>query len=719
MTGNPESTRSELARPTEEVNEMKHKRFFCLGFLLATGLSTFALADPPERVARLNFIQGDVTFRPAGLDEWADATVNRPLIADDELWTDLDSKAELHLGSSAIRLGALTSFSFLALDDHLAQIRLRQGTLDIRIQRLGEEDTFEIDAPNVSLSALRPGSYRISVSADGQRTEVTLRSGEMEGTSEGTAFAVHPHESMTVDGYGGEQTRRIVDLPPPDGFDRWCRDRDLRDDRAAAAAHVPREVIGYEDLDDFGVWERSPQYGWVWAPRAVVAGWAPYHFGHWAWIEPWGWTWVDDAPWGFAPFHYGRWAAVNGRWFWVPGAVVHPVYAPALVAFAGGGHWSASISFGGGSGGVAWFALAPGEVYVPAYRVRPAYTRAMNAQVVNVTNINVTNINVTNIHYANQNVPGAVTAVSREDFTRARSVAQVAVAVNVKTAASIQVAGSAPAVAPQPASVLGHSATATSRMARPPAAAFERPVVAKTTPPPAVVPFVARQQILAEHPGRALDPSEVQKLRPMVEAQPKVVIRPALRTGFVAPKQPVQPATSTAGKPVQSVVSPALTNTVGNPAVTNTVGRPANTVGSRPALTNTVGNPALTTTAGSPAITNTVGRINRQATDTSGQTKVPKHEVPTLIKPQPLAPNPPSTGTVPTIEKSIKPVVIAPKPTNDVKTLDEQQRRRVVTNTAPPPKTEVKKDQPKKDQPKKDEKKDDPKKDKKDEPKKD
>jgi hypothetical protein len=661
-------------------NEMRHKLFFCLGFLLTASLSSSALGDPPERVARLNYIQGDVTFRPAGLDEWTDATVNRPLIADDELWTDLDSKAELHLGSSAIRMGPLTSFSFLALDDRLAQIRLRQGTLDIRIQRLDQEDTFEVDAPNVSLSALRPGSYRISVSADGERTEVTLRSGEMEGTSEGSAFAVHPHESMTVDGYGGDQTRRIVDLPPPDGFDRWCRERDLRDDRAAAAAHVPREVIGYEDLGDYGVWEHSAVYGWVWAPRGVVVGWAPYRFGHWAWIEPWGWTWVDDAPWGFAPFHYGRWAAVNGRWLWVPGAVVHPVYAPALVAFAGGGHWSASISFGGG-GGVAWFPLAPGEIYVPTYRVRPAYVRAMNAPVVNVTNINVTNINVTNIHYANQSVQGAVTAVSREDFTRARPVARAAVAVNVKTAASIQVAGSTAPVAPQPASVLGHSATATARMARPPAAVFDRPVVAKTAPPPAPVPFAARQQVLAQHPGLALDPHEVQKLRPVVDTQPKAVVRPALRTGFVPPKETVTAVTTTAAKPGPAVASPALTTTSGN------------------------NNRHVTETEGS-----------------EGQPKVLKHEI--QPKPAPVAGRPPSigTGTIPTNETPIKPAVSAPNLTKD------EQRRRPTVNKDQQPKEELKKDQPKKGQPKKEEqkkdqtKKDESKKDeppKKDEPKKD
>jgi hypothetical protein len=678
----------ELVVKQKEAIEMRHRFFFCLGLLLTAGISGIAFADPPERVARLNFIQGDVTFRPSGLEEWTDATVNRPLIEEDELWTDLGSKAELHLGSSAIRLGELTSFSFLALDDHLAQISLRQGTLDIRIQRLGEEDTFEIDAPNVALSALRPGSYRISVSADGQRTQVTLRSGEMEGTAEGTAFVVHPHESMTVDGYGGDQARRIADLPPPDDFDRWCRNRDLRDDRAAASAHVPREVIGYEDLGDFGVWENSPVYGWVWAPRGVVVGWAPYHFGRWAWIEPWGWTWVDDAPWGFAPFHYGRWAAVSGRWLWVPGAVVHPVYAPALVAFAGGGGWSASISFGGGAG-VAWFPLAPGEVYVPAYRVRPAYVRALN---VNVTNINVTNINVTNIHYANQNVQGAVTAVSREDFTRARPVAQAAVAVNVKLAASIQVAGSTAPVAPQAASVLGRPAGAsTARMARPPVAAFDRPLVAKITPPAPPIPFVARQQILAQHPGRALDSTEVQNLRPtVVVSQQKAVIRPALRTGFVTPKDAVTTTTSTPANPGPATASPASTNTIGG--------------------INKLATP-----------TNTIGGVNKTATETTGpvgQTRVPKHEVPVIVQPktQPVTGTQPPivSGTVP--PNPIKPVVPAPPtPTKDVKTLNETPRRPVVKQELKkePPKEGTKKDQSKKDGSKKDDKKD------KDEPKKD
>src|SRR3974390_586891 len=96
-------------------------------------------------------------------------------------------------------------------------------------------------------------------------------------------------------------------------------------------------MTGYEDLDSAGQWRYVANYGTVWVPTAVPAGWAPYRYGHWVWIAPWGWTWVDDASWGFAPFHYGRWVYAGGAWGWAPGPVyVAPVYAPALVAWFGG-----------------------------------------------------------------------------------------------------------------------------------------------------------------------------------------------------------------------------------------------------------------------------------------------------------------------------------------------------------------------------------------------
>ena len=48
------------------------------------------------------------------------------------------------------------------------------------------------------------------------------------------------------------------------------------------------EMTGAEDLDRYGRWDRHPEYGAVWYPTVVVAGWAPYRYGQWAALAPLG-----------------------------------------------------------------------------------------------------------------------------------------------------------------------------------------------------------------------------------------------------------------------------------------------------------------------------------------------------------------------------------------------------------------------------------------------
>ena len=157
-------------------------------------------------------------------------------------------------------------------------------------------------------------------------------------TGGGLTYTVVANQSATFTGNEDHLDYDLGQLPRRDDFDKWAFDRDEREDRADSANYVSREMTGYEDLDEYGDWNYVAGYGPCWRPRAIVAGWAPYRYGHWAYVGPWGWTWVEDEPWGFAPFHYGRWAFVTGGWYWVPGpVVVRPVWAPALVAFVGGG----------------------------------------------------------------------------------------------------------------------------------------------------------------------------------------------------------------------------------------------------------------------------------------------------------------------------------------------------------------------------------------------
>src|SRR5579859_1096863 len=274
--------------------------------------------DPPTRVARLGYTHGPISFEPAGTDDWVSAVVNRPVTTGDKLWSDNGGRAELHIGSASIRLAANTGFSFLNLTDKITQLRLTQGTLRIRVKRLDQYETFEVDTPNLAFSVLRPGIYRINVNEGGDTTVIRIRGGEGEVTGGGSAYTIHAQQVGTftgtdqlqadLDSYGGDD----------DDFDSWCADRDRHEDRSVSSRYVSTDVIGYEDLDDYGGWRPVSGYGTVWFPHTTIIGWAPYHYGHWAYVYPWGYTWVDDAPWGFAPFHYGRWINVDGVWGWVP-----------------------------------------------------------------------------------------------------------------------------------------------------------------------------------------------------------------------------------------------------------------------------------------------------------------------------------------------------------------------------------------------------------------
>jgi hypothetical protein len=513
-----------------EGRKKTHMQTIRLLFLIVvSAFLAAAQSDPPGRVGRLSYMSGAVSFRTGDVEDWVAADTNRPLTIGDHLWTDEGARAELYIGTAALRLNSRTAFEFLNLDDANVQIRLTEGSLIVRLRSLAEQETFEVDTPNLAFSPLRPGEYRIDVNPDNQTTTVTVQGGQGEVTGNGQAFTVRAREQARVSS-GDTLSYNVVPAPPPDEWDNWALARDRRDDQSPSARYVSREMTGYQDLDDNGDWRPVADYGTVWVPRTVVAGWAPYHYGHWVWVEPWGWTWVDDAPWGFAPFHYGRWVYV-GYWAWVPGPVaVRPVYAPALVAWVGGPRFSLAVSTGPGVAGVAWFPLGPREVYVPAYHASPVYVNRVNVtNTTIVNNINITNYNTTNVNYINRGAPGAVTAVPQNTFGTTRRVQDAAVPVQPQSLRSAQVINGAP-VAPTRQSVLGNYSPA-ARVAQPPAAVESRTVVAKATPPQPAVPFAQRQQALAANPGRPLDASQVQQLRSTQSAPARTYIRPAQARG--------------------------------------------------------------------------------------------------------------------------------------------------------------------------------------------
>ena len=509
----------------------------CAGIVLLV-FSGWASADPPARAARLGYIAGPVSFSPAGEDSWNEANINRPLTSGDRLWTDDRGRAEIQLGGAAVRMNQNTSVSVVNLDDRITQLQLAQGTLHVRVRRLGPNQVVEVDTPNLAFTLRQPGEYRISVDPQGTATDVIVRKGKGEAYGTGVAYAIDASQPYRFSGTG-LRDYQYLNPAPLDAFDLWAMQRDRNVDRSASARYVSPDVVGYQDLDAHGSWRRDPSYGNVWVPSRVAADWAPYRDGHWSWVDPWGWTWIDDAPWGYAVSHYGRWTNMRGTWGWVPGPVRTPAYyAPALVAFVGGSNFQITLS-SGDVGGVAWFPLAPREVYSPSYPVSRRYFENINRSntVVNNTVINNTyntynTTNVTNVVNVNRVVPGAVTAVPRTVFVQSQPVARAAVAVSPQVVASAPVTVVA-SVVPTERSVRGGAAPGS----RPPGRVFERPVVANTAPPAAHAGLAAQLLQLVANPGKPLDDAARKQLKPAVTvpAPAVTVVAPAKTTLSVVP----------------------------------------------------------------------------------------------------------------------------------------------------------------------------------------
>ncbi len=617
--------------------------------------------DPPSRVARLGYMQASVSFQPAGESDWVQAVSNRPMTTGDQLWADQDSRAEVELGSAVIRMAANTGFSFLNLDDRTVQIQLTSGSLNISVRSLNRDDVFEVDTPNQAFSIFQRGRYRVEASEDGTYTVVSVREGEGESTGNGQTYTLHAGQRVTFSGTESLNAE-MLEIGGPDEFDSWAYGRDGRYERSRSAQFLSHDVVGYEDLDDYGDWRDDPNYGHVWFPNRVSAGWAPYREGHWDWISPWGWTWVDDASWGYAPFHYGRWVSVGDRWGWVAGpANVVPVYAPALVVFIGAS----------GGGTVGWFPLGPREVYVPSYNVSQGYVNRVNvsnttvnqttiANVYNTTIVNKTT-NITSVTYVNRQVAGAITAVPQRTFVSAQPVGRAAVAVNAREVASATL-NSRAAVAPSRESVLGSKANSARRVAAPPAALASRQVVAKTTPPPPPVSFARQQQGLAAHPGQPLARQEVQTLRPTNIPASRPMVKQA---------PPGKPATLIIGRPG----TPSNAARPGEPPITPPSNQPGKPVGNE----NPAANPVRPNNAPGPNRSPTVPPNNRlepnrpepnqpapnNRPEVNRPPTVPPNNRPEPNRPEPNQPAPnnrPEVNRPPTVPPNNRPEPNRPEP---------------------------------------------------------
>ena len=390
--------------------------------------------DPPGRVARISVLQGEVSLEPAGANAFSQAELNYPLTIGDRVYVDLQALSELETAGLAVRMSNGADVTLTNLTDAVAQFGLAQGSIRVVSRETpapdGSSGVVEIDTPNGTIWVQAAGDIRIDTYPQNNSTVVSVTSGQVEVVGPNLDQTLGPNEAVQLTGTS-TVSAQFVGAAAPDALDQFDRSREslYQSTIAQESQYVSPDLIGADDLANYGVWSEQSAYGPVWYPSGVSVDWVPYHNGRWVYIKPWGWTWVESEPWGFAPFHYGRWANINGRWGWIPGPPpsvygrpVRPVYSPALVAFVGGS----------GFGVTAWFPLGPGEAYVPSYGASTAYVNRVN--VTNIYNRNQAQVRAglsnrtSNVYggddrnrvYANRNA--GISAVNQNDFEAGRHV---------------------------------------------------------------------------------------------------------------------------------------------------------------------------------------------------------------------------------------------------------------------------------------------------------
>jgi hypothetical protein len=349
-------------------------------FMGSTAMAEDLPTDPPVQIGRLAAVSGAVSYQANADAAASEGAVNFPLTTGNRIATPPRAHATVDIAAGRFYLDGDSAVAIGALGPGTTSVAIEKGAVILRILPGGAGQVFVIETPRGKLRADQPGYFEVEVAA-GTVVISTLEGGAQFNDS----IVLPPGSRATI----APDTPPALDVAAEDDFIRRvvAEVAEAGDDKLEAPSHVSPLATGFQELQHYGLWIATEQFGWAWEPQ-VASDWVPFRDGRWVEIAPWGRTWIDNAPWGFAPAHYGRWAEVNSRWVWVPGDA-----AQEIAAFSG-----AKTKSGDHAGG--WVALGPEEpspasspVIVNNVRVitLPAVPKIVTNTIVNNTT-NVTNV---------------------------------------------------------------------------------------------------------------------------------------------------------------------------------------------------------------------------------------------------------------------------------------------------------------------------------------
>ncbi len=285
----------------------------------------------PAPMVRLRLAQGKVSILYGDTVEFADAKANMPVLGGRTIRAGEDGQAEIELlDGSVVRLtpdtqlrlttlptvdarreptdlellSGLAYFELNTADGQQYTVHFAHGTAQPT-----ENSIFRVDLDNAPELAVLIGAVRASVYGPDQPFTQAIEQG-------------HTLRLSGQDGAAPEVSANVRQ----DSWDRWNQDRDAQianeaeHQTAAGEQNGAAGEPGWNDLDYYGNWYPTEQFGNVWVPSGVGQGWDPYSSGYWADYPAWGFTWISDYPWGWLPYQCGAWNYWDSfGWGWIPG----------------------------------------------------------------------------------------------------------------------------------------------------------------------------------------------------------------------------------------------------------------------------------------------------------------------------------------------------------------------------------------------------------------
>jgi hypothetical protein len=320
---------------------------------LALWLLPILLSAGQARYARLGDFDGTVQVQLQAADDWQPARRNLPLRELSWLRTEGAARLEVELDDgSVLRLGPdslveLSDYTRLSTGQRITLVSLDHGVAYFT-GAAEAKDALIVAVPGAQATIRQ--SARLRLEARDPWSLIAAADGVARFSSPTAEFDLAAGQMVKLDPEHPARFSITREIPPLD-TDRWSNERDKVLLSPASAEHTPGLRYGLADLDAYGVWIESADFGAVWKPKSPT-GWAPFRNGKWVWYDGLGYTWISDDPWGWLPYHYGRWMHQEDvGWVWAPGN--NPVFKPGDV------YWLKSAKL------VGWGALAPDEHWKP------------------------------------------------------------------------------------------------------------------------------------------------------------------------------------------------------------------------------------------------------------------------------------------------------------------------------------------------------------------